>query len=79
MKCFGVVSYPPREEWDRVVVGQLTATRDWIVVSKRSRRIVLTGQRRLSASVAIGAVFNATSGFVKNRAAALAEWRELAA
>lgn len=56
-------AFPPADAWDRMVVRQLIETRDWIVATNRRQRIVLSGQRRLSASVAIGAVFNAVSGF----------------
>jgi hypothetical protein len=56
-------AFPPADAWDVVVVGQLSTARDWIVATNRRRRIILCGHRRLSASVAIGAVFNAVSGF----------------
>lgn len=56
-------AFPPADVWDEVVIRQLRATREWIIETNRRRRIILSGQRRLSASVAIGAVFNAVSGF----------------
>lgn len=55
--------YPPAKDWNDKVVDQLTAARDWIVATKRSRRVFLSGQRRLSASVALGAILNAVHGF----------------
>lgn len=56
-------SFPPALEWNGVVVSELQATKDWIMRHHTQRRLVLTGSRRLSASVAIGAVFSAVSGF----------------
>lgn len=56
-------NFPPAEVWMKDVVGQLAETRDWIVTSGRSKKIELTGQRRLSASAAIGAIFCAVQGF----------------
>lgn len=56
-------SYPPAEEWDSRLVSQLVDTRDWIIRHRSSRCIHLTGERRLSAILAIGSVFSAVSGF----------------
>lgn len=55
--------YPPPAEWDRQVIGELAAFRDWVVTSGRPRSILLSGNRRLSASVAIGRVLSAVAGF----------------
>ena len=55
--------FPPPEEWDRKVIDELQATKEWLVETTRSRRICLSGHRRLSASVAIGSIFSAVSGF----------------
>lgn len=56
-------TYPSPDEWDQRVVKELRDTKEWILRSRSSRRIRLLGSRRLSASVAIGAVFSAVSGF----------------
>lgn len=55
--------YPPTEEWNKTVLAQLETTRDWIISTKRPRKIRLSGNRRLSASVAIGWVFSSVAGF----------------
>jgi hypothetical protein len=55
--------YPPPEEWNHKVIGELLKTRKWIMATNRYRNIELTGHRRLSASIAIGSVFSAVSGF----------------
>ena len=56
-------NFPPPEEWNQKVVGELHATKNWIVSTYRERRIHLSGHRRLSASIAIGSIFSAVSGF----------------
>ena len=64
--CFGgrERNFPPAEEWNRQVIGEIQSTREWLVSTQRSRRIHLSGHRRLSASIAIGSIFSAVSGFV---------------
>ena len=64
--CFGgrERNFPPADEWDRQVIGELQSTKEWLISTKRPRRIHLSGHRRLSASIAIGCVFSAVSGFV---------------
>lgn len=59
----GQREYPPSAAWDNTIVGELSRTRDWIASANRPRHLVLEGQRRISAGVAIGAVFSATQGF----------------
>jgi len=56
-------SYPPPEQWDERLVGELLQTKDWVLRNRGTRRIRLTGSRRLSTSLAIGAVFSAVAGF----------------
>ena len=56
-------NFPPLAEWDRKVIGQLQATKEWLVSTKRPRHIHLNGHRRLSASMAIGSIFSAVAGF----------------
>ena len=56
-------NFPPSEEWNQTVLSDLQATKEWLVSTKRSRHIHLSGHRRLSASVAIGSIFSAVSGF----------------
>ena len=64
--CFGgrERNFPPAEEWNRQVIGELQSTKKWLVSTQRSRRLRLSGHRRLSASIAIGSIFSAVSGFV---------------
>jgi len=59
----GPEGYPPPEEWDGRLMGELRETKDWILKHRQTRRIVLTGNHRLSASLAIGSVFSAVAGF----------------
>src|SRR5262249_25234245 len=51
------------EMWNERVLGDLRATRAWIREARRTRHIALSGNRRLSASLAIGFIFSAVSGF----------------
>jgi hypothetical protein len=63
-------SYPPPEDWDGSVLGELGQAKGFILRRRATRRIRLTGSRRISASLAIGAVFSAVAGFsveVENR------------
>lgn len=55
-------SYPTQESWNRLT-QQLSSTRSWIERTGRPRKLVLTGERRLSPAVAFGAAFSAVSGF----------------
>src|SRR6266850_2917823 len=54
---------PPAGVWNERVLGDLLSTRSWIREGRRTRRIALSGSRRLSASLTIGFVFSAVSGF----------------
>lgn len=56
-------SYPSTEAWQKKIVGELQTTKEWFVSTQRSRRIHLSGHRRLSTSIAIGAIFSSVSGF----------------
>ncbi len=56
--------YPPPSKWQSHIVGELEATRDWILKNRTSRQIRLQGNRRLSAALCIGSVFSAVAGFV---------------
>ena len=56
-------NFPPAEEWNRKVIGELQATKEWLIKTRRWRRICLSGHRRLSTSIAIGSTFSAVSGF----------------
>lgn len=57
-------NFPPPEEWNQKVISELYATKDWLVATNRKRHIRLSGHRRLSASIAIGSIFSAVSGFM---------------
>lgn len=56
-------NYPPPEVWSERLVGELLETKEWILERRSTRRIFLTGNRRLSASLAIGSIFSAVAGF----------------
>ena len=56
-------NFPSAEEWNRKVISELQTTKKWVFSTKRPRQIHLSGHRRLSASVAIGSIFSAVSGF----------------
>ena len=63
-------SYPPPAEWDERLVGELAQTKDWILRHRGAGRVRFTGNRRLTAALAIGATFSAVAGFsveVENR------------
>lgn len=55
--------YPATEEWNQKLLGDLYSTKEWILNHRKTKRIKLTGNRRLSASLAFGFVFSAVSGF----------------
>jgi len=59
----GPGGYPPPSTWNTAVLGELRETKDWILKHRETRRIVLSGNRRLSASLAIGSVLSAVAGF----------------
>jgi len=56
-------SYPPPAEWDDRLIGELRQTKEWILRHRSTRRVRLTGNRRHSAALAVGAVFSAVTGF----------------
>lgn len=66
VSTFGGVErrYPPVDEWNLEVLGGLQTTKEWILSTSRPRQIYLSGNRRLSASVAIGSIFSSVSGFI---------------
>jgi hypothetical protein len=55
--------YPPSEDWEGHVLRQLRETKKWMVEHRSTFRITLSGNRRLSASLAFGSVFSAVAGF----------------
>lgn len=56
-------SYPPPAEWNERLIRELLQVKGWILRHRDTRHIRLTGSRRLSASLAIGATFSAVAGF----------------
>ena len=56
--------FPPKEEWNSILVKELEDTRDWIIQHRNTRRIYLEGKRRLSAAFAFGAIFSEVLEFV---------------
>lgn len=56
-------TYPEVEEWGVGVVSQLNELKEFILNHRSSRHLQVTGSRRLSAALALGSVFSATSGF----------------
>lgn len=55
--------YPKTAIWTEELYNNLVKTRNWIEKNRSSKRIHLTGNRRLSSAMAIGSVFSAVSGF----------------
>lgn len=55
--------FPDPLEWNEHLLSQLKDTKDWIVQHRSTRRIKLTGNRRLSTSLAIGSTMSAVAGF----------------
>lgn len=56
-------NYPPPEVWNERLVGELLETKKWVLERRSTRKIYLTGNRRLSTSLAIGSIFSAVAGF----------------
>ncbi|CAM3850270.1 SAVED domain-containing protein [Marinicrinis lubricantis] len=56
-------NYPPAVEWNSKLIPQLSETSKWIKEQRRTRRVELKGNRRISAAIAIGKVFSAVAGF----------------
>jgi hypothetical protein len=56
--------YPPASEWNARMYQELLETKKWIQENRSTRKVRLSGNRRISASLAIGSVFSAVSGFV---------------
>ena len=56
-------NYPPPEVWNERLIGELLNAKNWILEKRSTRKIFLTGSRRLSASLAIGSIFSAVAGF----------------
>jgi len=56
-------SYPPPEAWEGRMLGELRQTKSWLRQHRQVNRIRLTGNRRLSASLACGWAFSAVAGF----------------
>jgi SMODS-associated and fused to various effectors sensor domain len=56
-------SFPPPAEWNGELLLELRNTKEWMLNHRATRRIRLSGERRLSASVAFGSVFSAVAGF----------------
>lgn len=56
-------AYPEAKEWNIHVVGELNATKNFILNHRSTRHISVAGSRRLSTTLAIGSVFSATGGF----------------
>lgn len=56
-------NYPAPEIWNTEIISPLNETKTWILKHRKTRRIRLSGSRRLSTSLAFGAVFSAVSGF----------------
>jgi hypothetical protein len=56
-------TYPEPQLWNDRLLRELKETKLWILDTRTTRRIRLGGNRRLSASVALGSVFSAVAGF----------------
>ena len=64
-KFFGgeVRNFPPPADWNDELLLELRDTKQWVLEHRATRRIRLNGNRRLSASIALGSVFSAVAGF----------------
>lgn len=56
--------FPTSSEWNSGMYQELLDTKKWIENNRTTKRIHLSGTRRISGAIAIGAVFSAVSGFV---------------
>ena len=56
-------NFPPPPQWNDELLLELHDTKQWMLEHRATRRIRLSGNRRLSASVAFGSVFSAVAGF----------------
>ena len=56
-------NFPPPAEWNDELLLELRDSKQWVLDHRATRRIRLSGNRRLSASVAFGSVFSAVAGF----------------
>jgi hypothetical protein len=56
-------NYPEPEIWNSQLLAELREVRSWVVAHRDTRRIRLTGNRRISTSLAIGSIFSAVAGF----------------
>ncbi len=54
--------YPPTAQWCRVI-EELKQLHDWVNEYQRPRRVRISGDRRLSVSLAVGSVLSAVAGF----------------
>ena len=55
--------YPPPAQWNEGLVRELHETKQWMLAHRVTRRVRLSGERRLSSSPAFGFVFSAVAGF----------------
>jgi len=55
--------FPAPEEWNEELMAQIRYTKQWFIDNERPRRIHLSGNRRLSISLALGSIFSAVAGF----------------
>lgn len=67
--------YPGAQAWNDHLMADLKAARSWIQQHRLEREIRLTGDRRLSAAMALGSVFSAVAGFHICMEARGAVWR----
>lgn len=56
--------YPPTPKWNTKLFQELLETKKWIQANRSTKKIQLSGNRRISASLAFGVAFSAVSGFV---------------
>ncbi|ARK26378.1 hypothetical protein SporoP37_16485 (plasmid) [Sporosarcina sp. P37] len=55
--------YPEAVVWTEELYNNVVATKKWVEMNRSSKRIRLSGHRRLSSAMVIGAVFSSVSGF----------------
>lgn len=56
-------AYPSADRWNGELVFQARKVANWILTNRSNRQVHLEGQRRLTASIVLGATFSAVRGF----------------
>ncbi len=68
-------SYPDSEQWNDLLLAQLARVQAWLQASDTTKTLLLTGQRRLSANIALGWAFPAVGEFTLVHEHRGSQWR----